>query len=185
VITVSAEKMEYAERMLRNIPGAAKRAAANAINRASESARTEAARKVRELYYIKQSDVTSTIKLYRATPEDLSSVVVSRGNLLALSKFRVTPSQPQPNRRRPIIVRVKRGSGGIITGAFVARMSSGHIGVFNRIGKTRLPIIQRYGPSVPQMLGNPSVTNWVEQKAYETLDKRLDHEINRILEENT
>lgn len=184
MIELTAEQIDRAERLLERIPGAAPKAMARAINRATESARTEAARKVRALYYITQKDVTSTIKIYKASPSDLSAMVLSRGNLIALTKFRVTPKKPQPKRRREIIVRVKRGGGGVVKKAFVARMKSGHIGVFKRAGERRYPIDQMYGPSIPEMLGNSSVTGWVEEKARERLDQRLDHEINRLLEGN-
>lgn len=184
MIEFTAEQIDRAERLLGHIPGAAPKAMARAINRATESARTEAARKVRSMYYISQKDVTATIKIYPATPSDLSAMVVSRGNLIALTKFRVTPNKPQPKRRREIIVRVKRGAGGPIKKAFVARMKSGHVGVFKRAGKQRYPIDQLYGPSIPEMIGNPTVTGWVEEKARERLDQRLDHEIKRALEGN-
>lgn len=184
MIEFTAEQIDRAERLLGHIPGAAPKAMARAINRATESARTEAARKVRSMYYITQKDVKSTIKVYPASPGDLSALVVSRGNLIALTKFRITPKKPQPKRKSDIIVRVKRGSGGPVKKAFVAKMKSGHTGVFRRAGKQRYPINQMYGPSIPEMIGNPTVTGWVEEKARERLDQRLEHEIKRALEGN-
>jgi len=183
VIELTLEQMERAERVLAKVPGAAPRAMANAINRAAETARTEAARKVRETYYVRHQDVIQTIKIYKATPSDLHAIVISRGHLFPLTKFRVTPRQPQPRRKRPIVVRVKRGAGGTVEKAFVARMPSGHLGVFHRAGKPRLPIIERFGPSVPQMLESEDVRRWVEEKAAERLDDRLEHEIRRFLKD--
>lgn len=185
MIELTVSQIEKAERMLAHIPGAAPRAMSNAINRATDSAKTEAARKAREQYYITHKDVLSTMKMYRASAQDLTASVVSRGNLIALPKFRVTPAKPQPRRKKPITVRVKRGQGGPVRKAFVAGMRSGHTGVFMRSGKKRFPIEQMFGPSVPQMLESRSVNAWVSQKANETLDKRLDHEINRVLEGQT
>lgn len=182
MIKLKAEQIDKAESLLSDIPGAAPKAMAGAINRAVTSSRTEASRKVREKYYVKHKDVISTIKLYRASSGDLSGMIISRGHLLALTKFRVTPKRPQPKRKSPVKVRVKRGEGGPIKNAFVARMQSGHTGVFARVGKQRLPIQERFGPSVPQMLDSRDVREWVEQKASEILDKRLEHEINRRLE---
>lgn len=184
MIDLTVQQLEKAERALEHIPGAVPRAAANAINRAADSAKTEAARKVRETYYIKHGDVLSTIKIYGASAGDLSATVISRGSVIALTKFRVTPRQPQPKKRRTVIVRVKKGEGGPIQGAFIAGMNSGHVNVFNRIGKSRLPIVGRYGPSVPQMIGSDDVRIWVEDKSRERLESRLDHEISRILGAN-
>lgn len=194
MIDFTAEQMAKAEKLLRHIPGAAPAAMARAINRATESARTAAARKVRETYFIRHKDVTDTIKIRKATPMSLSASVVSSGSVIALTTFRVSPKSPQPQKAAnvrwkkgkafKIVARVKRGEGGPIKSAFVAQMQSGHIGVFKRVGTDRKPIDQHYGPSVPQMLGNPSVTDWVNEKAKETMGQRLDHEINRLLEAN-
>ena len=182
MIEFSADRINRAIAALSHIPGAAPSAIANAINRASETARTEAARKVRESYYIKHGDVIGAINIKKATPGDLAAAVIAKGGPIALTKFQVTPRQPQPGRRAPVIARVKRGGGGPVARAFVTKMASGHVGVFNRVGQSRFPLTQRYGPSVPQMLGSPTVTQWVEQKATEKLDERLNHEITRILE---
>lgn len=167
--------------LLGHVKDAAPKAMANAVNRAVDTAKTEASRKTRETYTIKNKDVAATIRIRRASMANLTATVTSRGGVVALSKFQVTPRQPQPKRKKPVIVRVKRGGGGPIPSVFVAKMQSGHIGVFSRAGKSRFPITQHYGPSVPQMIGNPSVKVWIEEKAAETLEKRLDHEINRVL----
>lgn len=181
MITINVGQMDRAEAALQHIPKAAPKAIAKALNRAAETARTEAARKIREKYYVKHSDVISTIRIHRAKPEDLAAVVTSKGSPIALYKFHVTPKQPQPRRKTPIIVRVKRDSGGPLKRAFVARVGSA-LGVYSRVGKPRLPIRQHYGPSIPQMLDSEDVVQWVEDKARERLDERLDHEINRLLE---
>jgi len=182
MIELTAEQIRRAQSYLGHIPGAVPRALVGAINRAAESTRTEASRKVREIYYVKHKDIISTIKIKKASPENLMATVTSSGNLLPLAKFRVTPQRPQPRRKSPVVIRVKRGAeGGSVKNVFVARMRSGHIGVFGRVGKSRLPIQEKYGPSIPQMLGNPTVSVWIEEKAVERLEQRLDHEISRIL----
>ncbi|GAV24804.1 hypothetical protein ciss_07370 [Carboxydothermus islandicus] len=182
MITVSAEQMKRAELLLKGIPKGVEKAVAAALNRAAEGARTVAIKKVRERYYIKAKDVRDTIEIKKATISNPVALIRASGSPIALSKFRITPSAPPAKRRKkPIIARVVRGEGGPIKGAFVARMQSGHIGVFRRIGKERLPITELYGPSVPQMLGHETVTEYVEQIARERLESRLEHEINRIL----
>ena len=182
MITLRAEHIERLEEMLRNAPAQVNVAAARAINRAAYAARTQAGRSVRETYTVKHKDVISTIRLHKkATPADLNAEIRSRGSTLKLMKFKVTPSSPQPKRKRPIKVSVKKGSNKTIKNGFVARMSNGHMNVFTRTTKKRFPIRGHYGPSVPQMLGNESVTRFVERKANEVLDNRLEHEINRLL----
>lgn len=193
MIELTAKQIEHAQKMLGHIPGAAQKAVAHAINRATQTAKSAAATEARKSYVIKHGDVLKTISIRKASPGDLTAAVVSRGHVVALPKFRVTPKAPQPKRAAEvrwkkgrtfsIKARVKHGDGGgSINNAFVARMKSGHVGVFNRSSGKRFPIIQRFGPSVPQMLGAPSVRLWVENRATEALDKRLDHEIKRILQ---
>ncbi len=182
MITINENQLREAEVLLRSIPGGINKAIAAALNRAAEGGRTDVSRKARERYHVKSKDITSTIRLTKAAPDNLSAIVLSSGRPLALTKFKVTPSKPpQKKRTNPIIARVVKGEGGQIRGAFVARMQSGHVGVFHRAGQSRYPIIQRYGPSVPQMLGHRSVTEYVEQRAQEQLEARLDHEIGRLL----
>jgi hypothetical protein len=182
MITIDADQVARAEAVLKHIPGGAPKAIANALNRVAEGVRTEAVRKVRERYYIRARDVNETIRIKKATPEDPVVIIRSTGSPLALSKFRINPAKPPSKRRKtPIIARVVKGAGGSIRGAFVARMASGHIGVFHRAGKARLPIVERFGPSVPQMLGHESVTRYIEEQARERLESRLDHEIERML----
>jgi hypothetical protein len=65
--------------------------------------------------------------------------------------------------------------------AFIAKMKSGHTGVFEREKTTRLPVTERMGLSVPQMAENSVVMEQVENKAQEVINKRVDHEISRIL----
>jgi hypothetical protein len=181
MIELSIEHMERLEQALQETPEKIPRAAARAINRAAYTARTEAGRKVREIYRIKHSDVIKTIRIYGADERDLSATVISRGHTIPLYRFKVTPRSVQPKRKKPIYASVKKGQGGPIKSAFVARMKNGYIGVFKRVGKLRLPIEGLYGPSVPQMIGSNNVSRWVEEKALETLDKRIEHEIEQAV----
>jgi hypothetical protein len=47
--------------------------------------------------------------------------------------------------------------------------------------KGREAIKEIYGPSVAQMLGNPTVNKYIEDGINQRIDSRLSHEINRIL----
>jgi len=70
--------------------------------------------------------------------------------------------------------------------AFVAKMSNGHEAIFEREkGKTRfdvnLPINQMMGDAFPQMVGNEEVREELRRDAVDTMEKRLNHEVDRIL----
>lgn len=181
MIELRAEHTERLEAVLGNTPRQIPIVIARAINRAGDAARTQAARSAREIYNVKYKAVLKTIKIQKAYPGNLQASVKSVGSPLSLMQFKVDPSRPQPKRKAPIIVSVKKGTRKPFEGGFVAQMSSGHVNVFTRTTKKRFPIKQHYGPSIPKMLGNESVVRFVENKAMEVLDTRLEHEINRML----
>ena len=181
MITINERQLARAEEVLRRIPNGAPIAIANVLNRAAEGARAAAVRKVRERYLIRAKDVNATIRITKAKPDRLVAVVYAAGSPIVLSKFKVTPSQPVARQKKPVVARVTRGGGGPIRGAFLARVQSGHIGVFRRAGRSRLPIKQLYGPSVPQMLGHESVTSFVAERAGELMESRMEHEMQRLL----
>ena len=53
----------------------------------------------------------------------------------------------------------------------------------SRTTKKRYPIEVHYGPAVPQLLGVESVQRTVEAVAQQRLDDRLEHELERALEQ--
>jgi hypothetical protein len=60
-------------------------------------------------------------------------------------------------------------------------MNNGHVGVFMRSSKKRLPVNELYGPAVPIMLNSPEIVGHLQTEANKRLQKRLDHEVNRVL----
>lgn len=189
MIEIKTEQMERVQAMLGRIPGAVPKAVANAINRAAQGGRTDAVKKANEKYVIKTGRVRETMEVKQANSAKLSASIISRGRTRALSYFKITPSKP-PQRLPKVGVHaqaIRSRSGGIIRRSFVAKMASGHIGVFHRIkkltdrGEVEVKLHQHYGPSVPQMIGSKSVRTFVEEGAQRRLDERLDQEINRIL----
>lgn len=159
-----------------------------AINRAADSSKTAASKKVREEYTVKARDIASKIRVEKASTASLLALVTSTGGVLPLSKFQVRPSNPDPRRKTPIVVRVKKGAGGPIKHAFVAQMANGYVSVFHRVPGERMKsnpkkqkITENYGPSIPQMMGSESVSKHIETRAQEQIILRLEHEIGRLL----
>lgn len=162
----------------KNVP----KAFVSALNRVATGLRTEAVRKVRETYVVKAGDVRQTIKITKANMSRMELILVSRGRSLPLIRFRTNPSRPPIRPPRMLRAQVKKsGSKKSIPGAFVARMQSGHVGVFERHGSRRLPIRQLYGPAVPVMLNESRVQRHLQEEAQRRMIQRLDHEINRVM----
>lgn len=181
MIELSMEQIEKIQKKLQDIPEKIPIVTARAINRAAEAARTEGSRFIRETYHVKHASVLRKIKIKKAYPADLIADIRVTGRPLSVINFKVTKNKPLPIRGKYAVVRVKRGSGGPIKGSFVLTTRSGYTNVFTRRTKARYPLRSIHGPSVPQMMGNEDGIKRMEEKALEILEKRLDHEIERVL----
>ncbi|MEC0171163.1 phage tail protein [Paenibacillus graminis] len=154
----------------------------SALNRTSQRLKTESGRKVKETYIVKTKAVTDQVVLRRGSMSNMTSELRWKGGNIPLLQFRTNPKSPSSKRPRVLKAAVKRAGGNKnVDGAFLARMSSGHVGVFRRSARSRLPVEELYGPAVPVMLNNPEVTDYLERVAIEEMDKRLEHELNRRL----
>lgn len=185
MIRVTSLQASKARNLLGRVPSELPKALARAINRASQAARTEAAKGIRQEYIIRHGDIVSATKIRtaRADQKMISATIRIRGTRRELIFFRVSPKSESGRRPRRIRVAVKKGGLKPLPGAFVRRgTKSGNPHVFRREGKARYPVHIVYGPSIPQMAANPKITEVVEQRARDMLDKRLGHEINRVLE---
>ncbi len=194
-IQVNEEQLNDIEKKLGNLKSKAPIVLVRAINRAAAKARTETKREVANKYYISQENVLKTIRLTKASTANLSAQLTSKGGPIALSKFKVSPDRGvkwtgKKGKKKISPSVYKAGvekSGGMkpLSGspkAFIAGFSSGHSGVMTRISARRLPLKQLYGPAVPSMIKNDEVIERIQKEATETLEKRIDAEINNILQ---
>jgi hypothetical protein len=181
-VTAEARGMREAIRRLGTLDGDVRKSVYSALNRTSQRLKTESGRKAKETYIVKSKAVTDQVVLKRGSVSNLSSELRWKGGNIPLLQFRTNPKSPSAKRPRALKAAVKREGGNKkVGGAFLARMSSGHIGVFRRSSRRRLPVEELYGPAVPVMLNNPEVTEHLERVAVEEMDKRIEHELNRRL----
>lgn len=183
MITIDANLIREVEVQLGSFKNKAPAVISRALNRATANAKTNAVKKVREEYIIKAKDVRDTIKVTKANRKSLGAVVSSTGGHIPLIKFKVSPKTARPKKQPKILkAAVKKDGLKEVIGAFVANVNGDK--VFKRTSRSRLPIEQLFGPAVPQMLGNVDIKTYVETEAMKTFNRRLDHEMNRILEGN-
>jgi hypothetical protein len=85
-----------------------------------------------------------------------------------------------------VLVR-RQGGRQVLPGTFIARMKSGHIGVFERHGRQgnraeRLPIDERFGPTLLGIFaGAPGVAREVIDGLEDTYRKNLASQVDRLL----
>ena len=181
IVDVVEDSLDKATRLLAGINGGVYKAVGSALSRAAATGKTAAKQPVTKEYTISQSEFLARTRninhLVRESSGGISVVFCFRGNVIPLMKFNT-----RVNGSGQIVTQVKRsGSAETLNRAFSAQMG-GHRGVYERIGPSRFPVKELYGPATPQMMySNEEVTDEIERKVADTYEKRIDHEILRLL----
>lgn len=181
MVDIAEDSLDRVARLLAGINGGVYKAVGSALSRAAASGKTAVKGAVTKEYTISQSEFLARTKninhVVRESGGGISVVFGFRGNVIPLMKFNT-----RVNGSGQIVTQVKRsGSAETLDRAFSAQMG-GHRGVFERIGPERFPVKELFGPATPQMmLSNEAVTDEIDAKMAETYEKRIDHEILRIL----
>lgn len=180
MIEITSEQINRVYSVLGGMKDAPQKVIYNVLNRAVTTVKTRSSREVRKTYKIKHSDLTSSqnIKVSKAGPSSLEASVAFGGNLIPLVKFDVTPKQPK---RQTVSATVyTSGAKQSLVHAYVANLKYG-VGVFERKNKSRDSSRELYGPAAAVMVENDTVMENIQTAALETIDKRIEHEISRIL----
>ncbi len=172
-ISIDAAGLEDARKALEGIPGGIERATSRAVNRAILAARTEGTKDVGKEYVIRASDVKANMTIKKAGAGDISAALSVKGSAIDIQKFKVKV------KKSGIFVQVKRSGGAELPHSFF--VTTNGLGIYHRQESSRLPIQKEWGPSMPQMIGNPAIIEAMSQKSQEAIEKRLPHEVNAIL----
>jgi hypothetical protein len=175
-----------------------------AISRGAEKAADEAKKEtVKQLlseYTLSGSEIKSPIKTRKMGGSEVGAVMNISSGVFPLYNFDgVTPREVMPPARGPVQVKVKKGGGATFKQSFVAKMKSGHVGVYEREEEKRrdkirvkgkdsnkeyMHINEFFGPSIAGMFGREKETEIniaAREKAMETLDKYVINELERLL----
>ena len=181
VVDVSAGSLERATNLLAGISGGVYKAVGSALSRAAATGRTAAKEPVTKEYTISQSEFLAGTKninhFVRESDGAISVVFGFRGNVIPLTKFNT-----RINSNGQVVTQVKRsGVAEVLEHSFQTHLGK-HRGIYERIGTSRFPVEERYGPATTQMMySNDEIVEEIREKVGETFDKRIDHEILRIL----
>lgn len=183
------------------LPGKANRALVASLNRTITGARTDAARAVSKVFVVTQRDVRETLDIRKATKNSLEASLRSEGAAIRLYKYGLKPKAiKHPGPAGGLRIRIKRAGGRESwPHAFVARMPSGHVGVFtsrkrqDRVGQmkrrsrwagktlSRYEMKERFGPAIPSMLQDTGAFSEIQRGAEERLAKNIDQQITRLV----
>lgn len=197
---VEIKNLERAQKLLSGVKNGIERATSSAVNRSITTIKKDLKKEVIKNYVITSSEVEKTLSVKKANFKKPFGFINSKSERLSLYKFFSSKKSDGT-----IFVKVKKKNGrkkvqgkeNLLGKPFIARLKTGHTGIFQRSEKTSLKkIISKSGKekekevpiikdlktvSIPQMLGTDSVQDYVNEKAPEILEKNLDKEIDRIL----
>jgi hypothetical protein len=156
---------------------------------------------LKEQYNVKAGDVRKSFRSYIWGNPPVGQGTFT-GRPVPLVRFAPRPAgitQRRPAAGVSVMVKAQRKA---ISGAFIARVAprvgntftqrsaqivsrgrAGHIGVFQRRGRKRLPIKELYGPSLARMLDNPEVNEQIRRRAAERFETALRHEIGYLIKQ--
>ncbi len=181
MIEIDARSLQRAQELLREIPGAAEKAIGSAIRKSVNGAKSDAAKEVANRYHITQRDVRKTVS---TRVSRFGAELLSKGNVTPLSKYRTRQKDAEgqrsyTRRKKYLYANVVKGEGGTVAHAFIARMRSGHMGVFQRRSDGSLQ--ELYGPSIPQAMTRKEVSSLIVSGIERRMDKNVSHEVNAFL----
>lgn len=171
-IKVNVNNAREVMEALRLKPEQVKQVIKSSVGRAVTMTKADIKRRARETYTVKAGELTKSLKVVKT---GLSGIIVSNGSPLPLTAFKTSPAKVTKSKRRFSAEVKKGGLKPIKRGFLIAK------GPHQRTSLRKYPIKPLYGPSAPQMLGEDSVLDSINNKATENLEKRLVHEIGRVL----
>ena len=181
VVDIAEDSLDHVSKVLVGIPGGVQKAVGSALARAAAAGKTEAKKPVAQMYNITTSQFLQYTRninnIQRSSGSGVSVNFGFAGYVIPLMQFSTTVSS-----NGLVSTQVKRGvARETLNHAFQATMG-GHTGIYERIGPDRFPVKELYGPATPQMIyTNEEVMDAVEEKMADTYEKRIDHEILRVL----
>jgi hypothetical protein len=204
-ITLDTRQLKQA---LRDLDTKAPTVIARALNRTASSANTQAIRAIAKNMGIAQKRVRQNISVAKAYPQKLtatvqarpggSGVVAGRSKAERWGRIPLLEFHARDNRvmqgqdlikhlvslivsGQGVVYRLPGGRGSA-PHAFIARMKSGHVGVFQRLpGAKRLKIVELYGPSVPHVFAQKAILAALKKSGEENLAKNMAHEMKNLL----
>ena len=178
-ISISAEGLERANSALKHINGAFPRAISSTVNRVLEGMRTDVIAGTKSRYFVKPSDIRKTITLKKTSSGNLSGTMISKGSRKSLADYRLIPKAPKKGMRGLQGAVKQDGMKNISEGFLVKR--GGKYKPYLRTGLGKWSIQSIISPAIPQIIKNDETVKIMEENASERFEKRLDHEVMRIL----
>lgn len=152
---------------------------ARALNKTATSERAALSSAIAKDIGLKVGTVRAAIAVEKASPGNLVARVTAKGKSIPLIEFSANGPVPSRGRGRGVSYRIGSQGRKRIPNAFIATMASGHRGVFVRRGKARLPISEKFGPSIAKVFERFKALGTARRT--EVLEKNVQHEVSYAL----
>lgn len=136
-------------------------AASHALNKTLTTVSAEAARQIKaDLGGLKIHEIKAQFKKLLARPRALTATLIATGKRIPIIKL-----DPHAVQTGTGITYRTGKTVHDIPQAFLATVKNDHYGVFTRKGKSRLPISEKFGASIPKVFLNIAVQNAMQKMA--------------------
>lgn len=173
-------------RAMRRLKSRGKVAIARSLNRAGVAVRTAMAREVAQDLRLKVGDVKAAITIRDADVRKLRVLIIARGEKISLMKFGAKGPVPSRGKGKGVRARLPAPGKGKYPHAFIATVRRGQTNenqaVFERKGKTRLPLKKLHGPSLAHVFAKYTAAGL--KVGEEALMKNLTHEFKWALSQS-
>ncbi len=204
-IEVNQAQIDETKALLGDVKDGAATVLARSMNRANKGIATDSAKEIAKELNLKQATIKKNYALNNATVAKLSANFRSTGRPIPLIEYGACQV------KNGVSVQVKKSKGRkVIPMAFIAKMKSGHLGVFTRkkeyLGtgrptgtpksgylytqpgtwsrRYRLPVEEMYGPRVEDVFSNDDVMGKVIAGAEDRLQKTMEQQTEYLLKQN-
>jgi uncharacterized alkaline shock family protein YloU len=172
-------KLARLERTLSGVRNGVPRVMSRAINNVASRARSEIVERIQQQTGIKSSAVKKAVGLLKASKRFWSARIRITGRGMPLIWFSARQT------RKGVTYKISDADGRELQpSAFIARMPNGHRGVFMRLFSRRLPIVEQYGPSIPQLFEDvQGLARDVLRTAGRDLEREVSTQVRVLLEQ--
>lgn len=186
VISITIEGAATLIAEFNDAPANVTRAMVRAVNRAIASARTVMVREIARDTGLRSTDVRGALPMQQASLNRPEARLAASLKKIPLIDFRATGPYPSRGKGRGVRAKLPPPGKGSYPHAFIARLRSGHEGVFERIKPSRsrrglpssspgLPIRELFGPSLGRVFAKYRPLGLA--RAQEVFEKNFDHEM--------
>ena len=173
-ISLRIEGLDKIVRAFDRIGKQAPRALALALNDTARHVRSEASKGIRQTWNVKAVTIREAIRIRPATAANPEAQVIASSRPIPLYAF-------GPRKlKRGYSVRIKKGQPPTrLPNAFVTRMASGHVGLFERMSRSRLPIREKASITIPSQWRQRIELDIADAAPF--LRRRLEAQLERLL----